>query len=148
MTGENLWPGQPTLNLTYVSYSDSHNVRRLASRLSDTSRLLTETDKEVKVLQQAREDLAKCVREQVPREDSLPAREQLRDEVRLLIVLDYSDAITTTQIVGLREENSVLKTKVKTLESDIVQKVRMARMSRRLARMLSMKTLLSGLEID
>ena len=100
------------------------------------------------MLQQAREDLAKCVREQVPREDSLPAREQLRDEVRSLIVLDYSDAITTTQIIGLREENSVLKTKVKTLESDIVQKVRMARMSRRMARMLSMKTLLSGLEID
>ena len=92
MTGENLRPVQPTLNLTYVSYSDSHNVRRLASRLSDTSRLLTETDKEVKVLQQAREDLAKCVREQVPREDSLPTRDQMKDEVRSLIVLDNSDA--------------------------------------------------------
>ena len=85
MTGDHLGPCQAAPSLTFVWSSDSHAIFRLASRLSDTSRLLTETDKEVKVLQKAREDLAKCVREQVPREDSLPAREQMRDEVRELM---------------------------------------------------------------
>ena len=73
----------------------------------------------MKTLQQNKEDLEKCIKEQGPINDvSVPKTDDLVDEVnnKSMVLLD-------SQISALQEENSALRTKVEVMQDEIKKKV-------------------------